>query len=35
MSFTEIKYRKVNNDECSLCIPSDQAIKWYCKLTEK
>lgn len=24
MSFTEIKYRKVNNDECSLCIPSDQ-----------
>lgn len=24
MSFTEVKYREVNNDEYSLCIPSDQ-----------
>lgn len=24
MSFTEVKYKKINNDECNLCIPNHQ-----------
>lgn len=26
ISFTEVKYRKVSNDKCSLCIPSDHYV---------